>query len=142
MIPTERDDNQIDSLEALDEEARLQDRGTADSAEEAAAEGLAYSPPEQAPVVPGGAADAQAADLQVPDAVLLEDVLVALADNPATENLGLRARVSDGTVTLRGYVPASADAEEACATVLSVSGVDAVEDELDAGHRDAPECDD
>lgn len=131
-VTVERDDH-VESLEALDEEARSEDRGTAESAEQAAEDGLVYSPPEQPPVEPGGSHDAVAVGLDVPNEDLLQDVLEALAANPATEHLGVRVRVAGGTVTLRGRVTSAADAEEVVGTVLGVSGVDDVEDDLVVG---------
>lgn len=127
---TDRDD-EVESLEALEEDAKRDDRGSAESGEEAAGGGLAYSPPERAPVRPGGTHEAIATGFDVPNEELLEDVLSALAGNPATEHLDLRVTVADGAVTLRGRVAGAADAEEAVGTVLSVSGVRRVEDELD-----------
>jgi hypothetical protein len=121
-------------VEALQTERLPDDDGVDDTADdylEAIEDGLPYSPPETAPVLPGGEDDAFMATELTDGATLILDVLEALDANPATTNLQLQVELRGDVVVLRGRVRDAADAEGAVGTALSVPGIEDVVDEIE-----------
>jgi hypothetical protein len=117
---------------SLDEQLRRQDEAEVTEDDiEATAEGLAYRPPDTAPVLPGGDDNAVMVEGDVDSTQLAGDIQDALAGNRATSGLTLSVRVRGNIAHLYGAVAEAADAEEAVSTVLAVPGIDQVEDHIE-----------
>jgi osmotically-inducible protein OsmY len=66
-----------------------------------------------------------------PDDELRNDVLIALARDPATDSWEINVESEDGTVTLRGSVDSWAERELAARVVKGVAGVKSLENDIE-----------
>lgn len=127
----EEPDEEPEITESLEENLLRDERlDLTEDVLESVEQGLPYVPPHEPPVLPGGRDDARVAQAGVDGEELMDDILDALAANPATADLKLEVEVHGGHVVLTGEVDDPADAEAAVGTVLAVAGVDEVTDRI------------